>query len=192
MRIKYYELAGILAPVMAFLGITLAVNVHSGWFSWKNNAISDLGRIGLEKNYILNFSLIIAGILGLIYAYGMYKETKGVLKKIGVGIFTAGLISLILIGAFPEGTSPHYYVSWGFYILASTGILVYGTDEIRKEKTKTFGIFSLLDVFTAWILGIWAIKTFKGAAIPELIGAVAIALWVYILIFWRSKLLSIP
>lgn len=127
---RKYLCAELLAPLVGLSGVTLTVIIHSSWFSFQNNAISDLGRLGLEKNYILNMSLILAGFLSVFFAYGLLKESGSVLKKLGTCVLAAGLVSLILIGVFPEGTPPHNNVSLGFFLLTGFGILIIGIDAL--------------------------------------------------------------
>jgi|Deesub1362B_J571_1020462.scaffolds.fasta_scaffold00027_162 hypothetical membrane protein len=178
-----YKQAGILSPVIAFISILLAVSTHS-WFSFEKNAISDLGRVGLEYNYILNYGLILSGLFGLVFAYGLIKSQKRVLGRLGSFIFAAGIFSLLLIGVFPEGTPPHLSVSLGFFLLSGFGMLLKGIDDLKEKRE--FGIFTIILFSLGWILAVWALKTFKGVAIAELIGAIAVSIWVYSIIFWRD------
>ncbi len=178
-----YRYAGILSPLIAFVSIFLAISTHPR-FSFQNNAISDLGRAGLEGNYILNYGLILSGLFGLVFAYKLVKSQERVLGKIGSFIFAAGIFSLFLIGVFPEGTPPHFPVSLGFFLLSSFGMLLKGIDDLREKKE--FGIFTIILFSAGWILAILAMKTFKGVAIPELIGGIAISIWIYGIIFWRD------
>jgi len=135
---RKYLCAELLAPLVGLSGVTLTVIIHSSWFSFQNNAISDLGRLGLEKNYILNMSLILAGFLSVFFAYGLLKESGSVLKKLGTCVLAAGLVSLILIGVFPEGTPPHNNVSLGFFLLTGFGILIIGIDALVCLKALQF------------------------------------------------------
>lgn len=183
---RVYRYAGVLSPLIAFLSITLAVLTHP-WFSFEKNAISDLGKIGLEGNYILNTGLIVSGSMGFVFGYGLLRAQKRTLGKIGCFIFILGIVSLILIGTFPEGTSPHYPASLGFFLLSSLGMLIKGIDDLReKGKSRKFGFFSILLFLIGWILATIALKSFEGVAIPELIGAVAFSVWVYGIAFWRG------
>jgi hypothetical membrane protein len=88
-----------------------------------------------------------------------------------------GVLSLLLIGVFPEGTPLHLPASLGFFLLSSIGMLLKGIDELR-ERLK-FGMFTILLFCTGWVLAVIALNSFKGVAIPELIGAIAISIWVY-------------
>jgi hypothetical membrane protein len=177
-------LAGFLTPIIAFSSIGLAILTHP-WFSLQNNAISDLGRIGLEKNYILNFGFILAGFTGLIFAFGFITQQKRFLGKVGGYIFCFGVFSLLLIGVFPEGTPQHLPVSLGFFLLSSLGMLLKGIDELKKSK---FGTFTIILICSAWTLAIVALKTFRGVAIPELLGAIAVSVWVYVYIGTRIRI----
>ncbi|WP_367883411.1 hypothetical protein [Thermococcus peptonophilus] len=39
--------------------------------------------------------------------------------------------------------------------------------------------FTVVLFVLAWVLAIWAMRTFKGVAIPEFIGALAVTVWHY-------------
>ncbi len=179
-----YKYAGILSPLTAFVSIVLAILTHP-WFSFQNNAISDLGRIGLEGNYILNYGLILSGLFGLFFAYGLVKLQKRRLGKIGSYVFGLGIFSLFLIGVFPEGTPSHFYVSLGFFLLSSFGMLLNGLDDLRAKRG--FGIFTIALFSFGWLLAVLAMKSFRGVAIAELIGAIAVSVWVYGVVFLRSE-----
>jgi len=170
------RMAGFLAPIVAFVAIAIAIAAHP-WFSFTENAISDLGAMSVEDNYILNNGLIIAGILAVIFSYGLYKDQKSALGKLGVIIFIIASISLILIGLFPEDFKIpiHYPASVSFFVLGSFGILIVGLADERRW----FGAFSITLFSIGWILALVCLAIFNGVAIPELIGAVAISLWVY-------------
>ncbi len=59
----------------------------------------------------------VAGICGLIFTLGLPWNIKRKMGIAGVVFFRAGMISLIIIGAFPKGTFLHRYVSIDFYLL---------------------------------------------------------------------------
>ena len=170
------RIAGFLAPIVAFVAIAIAIAAHP-WFSFTENAISDLGAMSVEDNYILNNGLIIAGILAVIFSYGLYKDQKSALGKLGAIIFIIASISLILIGLFPEDFKIpiHYPASVSFFVLGSFGILIVGLADERWW----FGAFSIALFSIGWILALVCLAIFNGVAIPELIGAGAISLWVY-------------
>ncbi|ASJ00317.1 DUF998 domain-containing protein [Thermococcus gorgonarius] len=170
--------AGLIAPLIAYSGILTAIYVNRSWWRLTDNAISDLGKVGLQHNWLLNVPLVLTAVLAIYYAAGLLEKARNKVEKVGIWVLVAGFVFLALIGIFPEGTSPHYYVSWGFFLTAGFGLLIAGVGMgiagDRKILYFTVALFVL-----AWILAIWAMRTFKGVAIPEFIGAIAITVWHY-------------
>lgn len=169
-------LCGILGPLIAFGAIAASILLHP-WFSWADNALSDLGELGTSYNMIFNFGLIAAGIAGPVFTLGLPRLVSRRAGLAGAAIFGAGMISLILIGAFPEGASPHGLVSVAFYALSLVGLVVLGGDQLRERSERAWGAFILSIVGLA--LGAVGLGTTipydLGAAIPETIGAIVIS-----------------
>lgn len=178
--------AGLITPLVAYSGILTAIYVNRSWWRLTDNAISDLGKIGLPNNWLLNAPLVITAALGMYYALGLLEEVRNSVEKAGIWVFVIGLAFLALIGIFPEGTSPHYYVSWGFFLTAGFGLLIAGVGiGLAGEKKMLYFTVTLFAL--AWVLALWAMRTFKGVAIPEFIGALAVTVWHYVLLFKVKK-----
>lgn len=177
-------LAGVLAPIVALTGIGVAILIHRSWWRLTGNAISDLGKVGLHHNWVLNVSLVVSAALAIYYATGLLKEATSTVQKAGIGIFILGLVFLALIGIFPEGTSPHYYVSWGFFIFASLGFLVAGIG-LGLAGEKDLGLFSVVLFAVGWALALWAKNRYPGVAPAEFIGAFGVIIWHYV-VMWKK------
>ena len=178
--------AGVISPLIALSGIGTAIQINRSWWRITENAISDLGRVGLPNNWVLNVSLILTALLGGYYVTGLFPILKNGLEKAGVAVFSLGLVSLALIGLFPEGTSPHYTVSWGFFIFASLGYLIAGIG-FWIEGHRNIGIFTVSLFVVEVVLAKWAFGAFQGVAIPEFIGVFAIGTWHYSVLFTLFK-----
>ncbi len=172
------QLAGLCAPLIGLGGIFTAIFIHRSWWSLTDNAISDLGKVNLPYNWVMNVPLVVVAVLGIYYALGLFKEAKHPTMKLGIWIFILGLMFLAGIGIFPEGTSLHYYVSWGFFITASFGMLVAGVG-LYLGGEKQLGIITAIIFVFGWILGLWAMKVFRGVAFSEFIGIFGIITWHY-------------
>lgn len=135
-------LSSILGPIVAVISISAAILIHP-WFSFADNALSDLGAIGTSHNYVFNIGLILTGIFGLIFTLGLIRFLDRNMGKVAATIFGAGTVSLILIGIFPEGTAIHLFVSLGFFGLAALGILIVGIDQLRDQASRPWGIMIL-------------------------------------------------
>jgi len=179
---------GILAPAVAFTSIISSILLHP-WFSFPHNALSDLGAVGTPYNAIFNLGLVITGVLSLIFMPGLRTLLHGAVGKIGGVVLSAGLLSLILIGVFPEGTFPHWYVSVGFFVFSATGITLIGTDQALTRAARPWGVLvlSLVALALVSVSLIWTIDGIK-PAIPETIGAFVFS--EFSLIFAARLLLS--
>ncbi len=171
--------SGILSPIVAFTFIALAIATHP-WFSFNSNALSDLGALHTENNWIFNTGLIGGGALALLFSVGIQGKGRSRVENTGYLAFLVASFFMLLIGLFPEDTSPHWYVSVLFYLISAFAMLITGIAYILSERKKE-GAFSIILLAIALSLSLGF--DWKGIAVPETIGAIAIALWLYMLIF---------
>ena len=178
---KKYALLGFISPGIALLTITIAVIVHD--FTFTGNALSDMGRVGLEKNYIFNGGLLMAGFFGFLFSL-IFISAAQRFEKASAFVFSLAALCLMGIGLFPEGTSPHYPFSVGFYAIATLSIIVYSIAVFKTKKR--LATFSLGMVAVGLILSF--LPGWKGVAIPETIGAVIICIWMVLVAYriWRG------
>ena len=175
-------LLAIIGPAYAIGSIAVAIML-SPWFSWRNNAISDLGVH--EVAPIFNISLIVCGILCMIFALAVIIHMKHWLGKFGMLMMFMACISLVGIGVFTEDYSPHhFYFSVAFFVLLLLACLVMGTYFLFK-KPKYLGIAA----FAVAIIGIigWSINWGPGIAIPEVLTFVPGSIWFGMLGWWYYK-----
>ena len=179
---RKFALFGFISPAIALLTIILAVSVHD--FIFTGNALSDMGRIGLEKNYIFNGGLLMAGFFGFLFSL-VFISTTQKYEKIAALIFSLAALCLMGIAIFPEGTSPHYPFSVGFYAIATLSIVVYSIAIFRKKNH--LALFSLGMVILGMMLSFG--PSWEGVAIPETIGALVICTWIVLVAYgiWTGK-----
>ncbi|MEM2102957.1 MAG: DUF998 domain-containing protein [Candidatus Bathyarchaeia archaeon] len=177
---KVAGVSGVLSPVLAFVLIGLAIS-RASWFTWTDNALSDLG-VHEESALLFNSGLILSGILTVIFAFGVMRfyGTKSVGRSGTFFLLLAGIF-LAAIGVFPE-TAPnniHYIVSVAFFGALPLSLFIQSAALMTSTASRSFGVFTLVMAIVA--LSPWAIwtafKPYSGVAIPELISAVAAALW---------------
>ncbi len=192
---RYPIYAALLAPWVGLIGILIAISLNP-WWSLTDNAISDLGNIKrpwVSYPYVLNTALMLAGALIIYFLQWLILHLRDSLAKFGTFIFLLGSISLFLIGVFPEeaeifGVEPHYYVSWGFFLLASFGMLIIGIAALRIKESRGFGAFSVLLFLLSWLLASFFLRTFKGVALAEFTGVFSLTLWLYVALLWKRGL----
>jgi hypothetical membrane protein len=111
---------------------------------------------------------------------------KHFIGKIGAIIFFLASLSLIGIGVTPENIEPfHYIFSVAFFSLVPISLLVIaGYFLITRKKQPT--IITLLIAVLAvapWVL-FFLVHYVQGVAIPELLSALAGAVWA-VVIGWK-------
>ena len=170
---------GILAPIVAFVLISLAI-VYSPQFSWSQNALSDLGVQEGITPVLFNYGLITVGIFALVFASGLFIFLKDrTLGRVGALMFVLASLALTAIGVFPENMKPmHFQASVAFFVLYPLATLVIATAFLLTKDVKmglfTFGAAAVAAV--VWI-AYFATMFVPGVAIPEAISAVSAGVW---------------
>jgi hypothetical membrane protein len=182
--LKISGVCGILAPIVAFTFILLAI-LNFPQFSWTGNALSDLGVQEGVTAILFNSGLVIGGILALVFASGLFVLQKTMLGRIGVFIFVLAALAFMAIGVFSENAEPtHYYVSVTFFVLFPISMLVIGAAFLLTAKLK-MGFFTFLAAIVAelvWAIH-WTIGFGSNVAIPEALSALSALIWLMVLGF---------
>ena len=186
--LKISGVCGILAPIVAFTFILLAI-LNSPQFSWTEKALSDLGVQEGVTATLFNSGLMIAGILLLVFVSGLFVLQKTMLGRIGVFISVLAALALVAIGTFPESVEPtHYYVSVAFFLLLLVSMLVIGATFLLTARVE-LGFFTFLAAIVAalvWIMQ-WTIGFGSDVAIPETLSALSASTWSIVLGFQMLK-----
>ncbi len=172
-----------IGPAIGFFGIIVAIILNWGWWSITDNAISDMGRIGVRYWYILDVSFILAGIVSLHSTFFIIRYMKGYIEKYGLYFFMASLVLLTLIGVFPEGTSIHWKVSVLFFLIGTFSMLAVGVGMVINGNSFGFWIIGI--TLGGFISAFLSSMIFRGLAIPELLGATGIILSYYLTTYIR-------
>ncbi len=169
--IKLFGLCGILAPVVALIFIGAAIMMHPE-FNFPDYALSYLGALKTPHHIVYNVGMVLTGSMGILFSFGVPRLVNGKIGIIGILVFVAGFFSLILVGVFPGGTSPHNAVSMAFFTLSTFGILIVAFDQLLKQPTRPWGVL-LLAVISLGLVSATLVGKIPhlGAAIPETIGA---------------------
>ncbi|MEM4312408.1 MAG: DUF998 domain-containing protein [Nitrososphaerales archaeon] len=169
-------LSGIVGPPLTLSMVIIAV-LLAPWFSWYNNALSDLGISDVAN--LFNGALILGGISGILFSLGLREALKSKnCFTLGITIFMMGSLSLILVGIFTEFYgSLHFYFSASFFLLTPIGMIIIGLSRIKILGFYGYygifaGIISLIIIFQV------VIPVLKGAAIPEILSSLTIASWI--------------
>jgi hypothetical membrane protein len=182
-------ICGILAPIIAFACIILAI-VFYPQFSWTNDALSDLGIAPGTTAIFFNSGLVISGFLVILFGTGLPALFGNrLLGKISVSFFIIGAVALFAIGAFPESAEPmHYYASVAFFVLLSISMLLISATFLLAARRKIGSFTFLVAVVAAavWIAQ-FSVRFVRGPAIPETVSALSGSVWSVVLGFNMLK-----
>ena len=193
---RFSGLCGIIGPVIALIGIALAIWV-SPWFNWFNNALSDLGHptmLGGSNGVpglnpaapIFNTSLILTGLVTLILTVWLIRYQvfeRSIIGVVAAILLTISQFFLIGIGVFHEGFGyTHFIVSVGFFVTLLIAGMIYGVRLMQEKHLRIIGIMAfILALISAliWVAYYLTLLPFTGVAIPEIISAVTAMVWVF-------------
>jgi len=167
MKAFHTAILGAAVPLL-LIAVSIAA---SPWFSFTNNALSDLGHATRSRVApIFNLGLATGGLLIVVTACMLAGSLAYRLLLGATGYF------LMLVGVFDEIYGRlHFYVSVAFFTALLLFLLIYGLLE-----HKFLPIASAIIAAAAWYLH-FAYNAPRGAAIPELISVAAVLppyLWV--------------
>jgi hypothetical membrane protein len=169
---------GILGSVLPLFMVLLATFL-STWFSWNENALSELG-VG-EQSLLFNSAMLIGGALNFLFALGLYKYLgREKLIRAGVGSIMISSVSLALIGVFTvDYHFSHGIAALGYFLLAPSGFLLIGfgkkEDTIRKLSFAC-GFAALLAILVL-PTAVFVLSLNVGFAVPELVEGLIISTW---------------
>lgn len=173
-----YVFLGLLGPLVAIVFVVISI-IYSPWFSFFDNALSDLGHSGnSEVASLFNFGLLLSGLFIILFSVKILKNRA---KYTSYFLMITGF-SLQLIATFDEiYRSLHFQVSVLFFATLGLTSLFY-----VMEKKSVVALAALIIGLISWIvygLGIFSM----GIAIPEVISSISAFVWI-ILSALRIKL----
>lgn len=169
-------LCGLLTPVLTLTLIFVAIAL-SPWFSWHDNALSDLGVSATPNPF--NAALLIGGGLHLAFVvFGMRGIIgPGRLARLGLGILLLGAIALPLIGIFTETYGrTHYYVAATYFLATPLGYILLGSAWLKRGE-RVIGTLSIAAGVAA-LLAITLVPH-KRIAVPEILAATLMGAWTF-------------
>ena len=181
-RLRFQRLAGacgVAAPVTSLTLIFAAVSV-SPWFSWQQNALSDMGVSATPNPF--NFGLVLDGLFNLVFTIGILRQMdRSRLARLGSLALLLGAIALPLIGIITEDQHPwHWPISASYFFFTPLAYLFIGTWSFRRGRktdgclTLAAGIAALLVIFLRDPL-----THQDGIAVPEILAALIIGCWTF-------------
>jgi hypothetical membrane protein len=163
---KAFALFGVVGLVVVYLAIGIAIR-FSPWFSWRRNALSDLGHVvNSDVAPIFNLGLLLGGFLIIVYALTVLRSHT----KYTSVCLVASAVLLQLIATFDEAYgSIHGAVSVLFFVSIWLVSLVNAVELKSREAVLAFIVS-----FGIWVL--YGLNVYEaGIAVPEIISFTAVA-----------------
>lgn len=180
---KIYPFLGIAAVIVSYSLIAVSIAM-SPWFSWTNNALSDLGNTARNAPgpaVVFDIGLVLGGLFALVFILLHLKDAKFHWKYLVWGIPLAlSSISLTLIGIFNESFgSIHLLVSVAFFFMTAITLLAYSYISFPLGAPRIGAVALILGIScaTVWI----ARFPWQGVAIQETVTSVASAIFVLLI-----------
>ncbi|MFW6448079.1 MAG: DUF998 domain-containing protein [Halobacteriota archaeon] len=179
------HVAGVVAALVGLAGVALSVVLAEG-FSLREQALSELGQAGADTAWLFNGSVVVAGILGAIFAASILRRLAHPLQRVGVAILGLAALGLAAVGIFPMGHALHLPAALLFFVGLTVGLIVTSIGDRKIDRPRRSRIslnLALLHVL-AWA---FAFVTLEGIALPELIGGIIFAVWIVIVVIQRGR-----
>ncbi|HZY41337.1 MAG TPA: DUF998 domain-containing protein [Anaerolineae bacterium] len=179
MNTRFTRLAGIcglLTPIITLTLIFVSIRL-SPWFSWHDNALSDMG-VSTTPN-VLNAALLIGGGLQLVFVLGGLRPAigPGKLARLGFWALLIGALALPLVGIFTEAYGrTHYYIAATYFLATPLGYILLGSATIKRGQPVE-GSLSMAAGIAA-ILAITLVPH-KRIAVPEILAATILGAWTF-------------
>jgi len=189
-------ICGFLGPLIGFASIAVAISLSPSWFNWWTNALSDLGHPGmlgglngtpglnLASPYF-NGGLILTGIVTILFCTHLlmfFYLHKKIIGMIGTFLFMISMTFLALVGIFHEALLfPHAIAALGFFFTLFSSTIILGIAFIRNPSTRIEGIIALIMgviITITLFVGFSNLAPWTGAAIPEMVMAIAGFIWI--------------
>ena len=170
--------SGISGSVFVIIMVLLATFV-SPWFSWEENALSELG-VG-EVSLFFNCAVLVGGLLGFFFAFGVKEYLDEEPKvKLGIVSFMLASLCLVFVAVFTiDYPFTHGLVSLGYFLLGPIGLILIGlgTENVPVKKMSfVLGIAALITILVLPIVFLVS-PLHVGFAIPELIHSLIVGMW---------------
>jgi len=169
-------LCGVIVPVFT-IGLILTAIALSPWFSWQDDALSDLGVS--PAALVFNTALIVGGLLNVGLALGVGQWAgPGWLSRLGSVILLVAAVLLSLIGVFTEDIRlVHRTVAAGYFLLTPVSYLLLGTAWLWRGA-RVAGILTVAAGIAALaLIALTPHHVAHGIAVPEILAALIISCW---------------
>ncbi len=178
MFIRLAGLCGLITPVFTLTLIFISIAL-SPWFSWHDNALSDMG-VSATPNFF-NAALLIGGLLYLVFTIG-FVRWQGLHSRwhtLGAAVLIAGAVGLLLVGVFTENAGRiHYYVAATYFLATPLAYILFGMAWLRR-RARLMGWLTIAAGLAALLM--ITVVPHKRIAVPEILATLILASWTFAL-----------
>lgn len=169
MNERKYALFGVVGPLVAYFFIGVSI-IWSPWFSWWNNALSDLGHsVESDVAPLFNFGLLLTGFFVMVYSITAFRNNA----RYSSFCLLISALMLQFLATFDEVYgSLHYLMSILFFASLGFASIVYSV-----ERKSVLALAAFVVGFGSWIL-YWGKIFSAGEAVPETVSSVATTIWI--------------
>jgi len=193
---RFAAICGILGPLVGFSSIGAAVALSASWFNWFIHALSDLGNPVMLGGFhgtlgsnpaapIFNGGMFATGVLAALFGLQLFliqRRRKSLAGMTGGVLFVGAMLCLAGVGIFNEVLIlGHIITAAGFFFATMLASIAYGVALLRDAKSKLMGGLTLIMgiiILATLLLMFGSLLPFTGAAIPEMVVAMAAFAWV--------------
>ncbi|HTP11418.1 MAG TPA: DUF998 domain-containing protein [Anaerolineae bacterium] len=176
--VRLAGLAGLLTPVLTLTLIFVSIAL-SPWFSWHDNALSDMGVNAIAP--LFNGAMLLGGLLYFVFTIGFlrWQGLRSRLAKSAAVAMIIGAIGLLSIGIFTEAAGRiHYYVSATYFLATPLAYELLGFAWVQHDN-KLMGWLTIAAGITAFLM--IAAVPHKRIAVPEILAALTMGTWTFTL-----------
>jgi hypothetical membrane protein len=168
---------GICAILVLYGSIFLSIS-RAPWFSWTENALSDLGNLRYETAPIFNLGLLTTGLLLVLYSATALRDHS---PKTAYFLAFTGF-AMQLVGLLCENYGRlHFYVSVMLFVSLPFAAVSY---FLERRCYLTWLVFAAVPV---WVLQFQG-NLFTGVAIPEIFSSFVMLPWLTktLIMVWKE------
>ena len=166
------------------LGSVLLATVVSPAFSWRYNALSNLGVTTTDAGttatvVIFNGGLVGGGLAGMLFCVLAFRLTRRPGRRIVVTMVGVTLVMMSLVGVFPQGTAPHFPVAAAFFLLVTltTWVAAVVCASVGDRHLSLLSFAAGTANILTWVVWFVAAPIPEALAIPEMVGATLFGGW---------------
>ncbi len=169
-------IAGIASQAVGLASLVATISM-SPWFVWTEHDLSFCGVEG-SATKIFNSGLIIAGLLSLVFAAGLWGSPFSARwpGKLSIACLALGSAGLSATGICPRTmVLPHNIASLSFFVFTAAAICLFGL-EVLTGGSVVWGWLSIIAAVIMVTLQQFP-WPWTGRAIPQMLSASLWSLW---------------